>query len=242
MFSILGPATRMLVIAAHPDDDVLGCGGTIARAVKSGAAVAVAFLGEGVSARFALGAYDTEDFRQQTRVRTESAKRSLEVLGVSDVVFGERYCCQFDSVPQLALTKEIEALIDRFRPTILLTHSPAEVNIDHRMTYEAVEAACRPTRPSVPLQILTFEVICSGSWTFESTFKPTVFVDITEFWDQKMAAWHCYTGEQRPFPFPAIGRRARNSRSVSWVAGRNSTCQGLPTDESRCVNVRWSEE
>ncbi len=197
-----GPNTRILVIAAHPDDDILGCGGTMARAVEAGSALCVLFLGEGVSARFQVGAYDSDQFREETRVRTESARKSLSVLGVSDVVFGDRLCCQFDTVPQLALTKQIEEVMARFRPTVILTHNPAEVNIDHRLTYEAVEAACRPTRAIVPSQILTFEVICSGGWTFETAFKPNVFVDISRYWEKKLEAWHCYTGEHRPFPFP----------------------------------------
>ncbi|GDX68612.1 LmbE family protein [Anaerolineae bacterium] len=195
-------ATRLLIVAAHPDDEILACGGTIARALDSGAEVCVLFLGEGVSARFPFGSYDSEQFREETRHRLASAGKSLSILGVSDVSFGERYCCQFDTLPQLTLTKEIEQVMDRFKPTILLTHNPSEVNIDHRVTYDAVEAACRPTRSSVPRQIYTFEIVCSGSWTFETTFKPNVFVDVSQFWEKKLKAWHCYSGEVRPFPFP----------------------------------------
>ncbi len=195
-------ATRLLVVAAHPDDEILACGGTIARALDSGAEVCVLFLGEGVSARFPFGSYDSEQFREETRRRLASAKQSLSILGVSDVSFGERYCCQFDTLPQLTLTKEIEQVMDRFKPTILFTHNPSEVNVDHRVTYEAVEAACRPTRSIVPRQIYTFEIVCSGNWTFETTFKPNVFVDVSKFWEKKLKAWHCYSGEVRPFPFP----------------------------------------
>ena len=156
----------------------------------------------GPQARIPVGSYDSDQFRQETQVRMDSARRSLSTLGITDVIFGTRLCCQFDTLPQLDLTKEIEAVMSRFRPTAILTHNPAEVNVDHGLVYEAVEAACRPTRDFVPSQILTFEVVCSGNWTFERTFKPNVFIDIDEFWDKKLAAWHCYTGEQRPFPFP----------------------------------------
>ena len=194
--------TRLLVVAAHPDDEILACGGTLARALSEGAEVCVLFLGEGVSARFPFGSYDSENFREESNHRTESAKNALRVLGISNSIFGERYCCQFDTLPQITLTKEIEAIMDQFRPTILFTHNPSEVNIDHRLTYEAVEAACRPTRSFIPSQIYTFELICSGNWTFETTFKPNVFVDVTAFWEKKIAAWHCYAGEARPFPFP----------------------------------------
>ena len=198
----LDATTRILVVAAHPDDEILACGGTMARALDAGAVVRVLFLGEGVSARFPFGCYESDQFREESRHRIASAKNSLSILGVSDVIFGERYCCQFDTLPQITLTKEIEQIMEYFKPTILLTHNPSEVNIDHRATYEAVEVACRPTRPFVPKQIYTFEIVCSGNWTFETSFKPNVFVDVSAFWEIKLAAWHCYSGEVRRFPFP----------------------------------------
>lgn len=194
--------TRLLVVAAHPDDEVLGCGGTLARAIASGAHVRVLFLGEGISARFPVGQYDSLEFREQSARRKKGAERALASLGVHETRFGERLCCQFDQVPIIALAKEIESEIDRFRPTLLLTHNPSEVNIDHRLTYEAVEIACRPTRPHTPREIYAFEIVCSGSWTFDSAFKPNVFVDVSRFWKAKLDAWHCYDGESRPFPFP----------------------------------------
>lgn len=193
---------RILVVVAHPDDEVLGCGGTLARAKSLGAEVAVQFLGEGISARFPFGQYDDPEFHQQTRVRIDGAKKALNALGISDFEFGTRLCGQFDSYPLISIVKDIERKLESYKPDILLTHNPSEVNIDHRLTYEAVEVACRPTRDFIPDEIYTFEIPCSGSWTFESTFRPNVFVDISEHWDTKLKAWSCYDGEARPFPFP----------------------------------------
>ena len=83
---------RILVVAAHPDDEVLGCGGTLAKAIAAGAEVAVQFLGEGISARFAVGQYDCEEFHAQTRVRMAGARKAQKVLGIKDCEFGERLC------------------------------------------------------------------------------------------------------------------------------------------------------
>ncbi len=194
--------SRILVVVAHPDDEVLGCGGTILKAVNAGATVSIMFLGEGTSSRFPVGEYHSEEFKTKTKIRTNSALNALEILGVKDYWFGERLSCQFDNEKLLAIAKDIELRIQQFKPTTVLTHDRSEVNVDHRLTYDAVEAACRPTMQNSPKEILSFEIICSGSWTFETSFKPNVFVDISDEWEKKMEAWHCYKGEDRPFPFP----------------------------------------
>lgn len=208
--------SRILVVAAHPDDEVLGCGGTILKAVNQGATVSVMFLGEGISARFPVGEYDTEEFKTKTKIRTNGAINALKILGVKDYWFGETLCCQFDNEKILTLIKAIEYRIQQYKPTTVLTHDRSEVNVDHRLTYDAVEAACRPTMPNSPKEILSFEIICSGSWTFETCFKPNVFVDISDVWEKKMEAWHCYDGENRPFPFP---RSDEGIRSLAEYRG-----------------------
>lgn len=218
--------TRVLVVAAHPDDEVLGCGGTLAKAIAAGAQVAVQFLGEGISARFSVGQYDSEEFRAQTCARLGGARKALHVLGITDFEFGERLCGQFDTYPLISIVKDIERKMAQFKPDLLFTHNPAEVNIDHRLTYEAVEVACRPTRDFIPMQIYTFEIPCSGSWTFDSAFKPNVFVDVSEYWDQKLAAWACYEAEERPFPFP------RSTEGLNIMAGYRGMMSNLTKAEA----------
>ncbi|MBT4732326.1 PIG-L family deacetylase [Candidatus Woesearchaeota archaeon] len=200
---VLNKDQRILVIAAHPDDEVLGCGGTLAKAVKLGASIRVVFLGEGISARFPFGQYQSSEFDSQSKIRINEAKAALKVLNIKDVHFGDRLCVQFDTLPHITLVKDIEKHVNDFQPTILLTHNPSEVNIDHRLTYEAVEAACRPTgRKELPDEIYTFEIICSGSYKFLPFFSPNVFVDISDTWDIKVKAWECYEKESMDFPFP----------------------------------------
>jgi LmbE family N-acetylglucosaminyl deacetylase len=195
-------STRILVVAAHPDDEVLGCGGTLAKARNAGAYVAVVFLGEGVSARFPLGEYSNSAYIEELKLRLEASEKALRILDISDVTYGDRWCCQFDTIPQITLIKEIEGHIDRVKPNILFTHNPVEVNVDHVITYQVVEVACRPNRPHSPNAIYGFEVVCSGRWVFDKSFSPNVYVDIEETWDKKLEAWNCYYLESRPFPFP----------------------------------------
>ena len=198
----LGKGTKILVIAAHPDDEVLACGGTIARAIDSGATVYCHFLGEGISSRFTEDQYDSQEFKEQTEIRMAGTKQALDLLGVQKVHYSNRLCAQFDKLPILSIVKEIEAAIEEFKPDVLLTHNPVEVNIDHRVTYHAVEIACRPTGKYVPKEVYTFEIICSGSWMFDVAFKPNTYVDVGDYYDKKIAAWHCYEGEAREYPFP----------------------------------------
>src|SRR5688500_6726222 len=109
-------STRLLVVAAHPDDEVLGCGGTLAKAIEAGTAVEVMFLGEGISARFPVGDYSSPEFSERTMRRQSGAAKALAVLGIERVRFGTRLCCQFDTVPLLSIVKEIEECIEQFRP------------------------------------------------------------------------------------------------------------------------------
>ena len=221
--------TRLLVIAAHPDDETLGCGGTLVKAISEGAKVRILFLGEGISARFPVGQYDSKEFREQTSIRKEETEKALAVLGVKDVRYGDRLCCQFDKLPILSIVKEIEEEIQLFDPDILFTHNSSEVNIDHKIAYEAIEIACRPTNKNRLKEIYTFEVVCSGRWKFVSNFHPNVFVDISKFWETKMKAWACYDHETREFPFP------RSPKGLESLANFRGMSAGIERAEAFCL-------
>lgn len=212
-------AKKALIVAAHPDDEVLGCGGTIAKLVDNKAEVFALFLGEGVSARFPLNQYDSSEFKEQSEVRLNGAKEALSTLGIKDYRFGDRYCCQFDQSPLLGITKDIEAAIREFKPDTVLTHNPVEVNIDHKITYTAVENACRPQVDQSLRFIATFEIVCSGNFTFDDSFRPNMYVDVKNTWEQKMKAWRCYEGESREFPFP---RSDHGLRTLAEFRGMQS--------------------
>lgn len=199
---IFNKNSRILAVVAHPDDETLGCGGTIIKAVEAGAHVAVIFLGEGISARFSSEEYQTKAFKEQAAIRENGAKNALKILGVDCLEFGSKLCTQFDTYPLLDIVKTIEQHIAAFKPNIIFTHSESEVNIDHKVTHKAVEVACRPIGDINKISVYSFEVICSGSFKFHEAFKPNVYVDVEKHWNQKMQAWRCYVGENREFPFP----------------------------------------
>ena len=194
--------SKILIIAAHPDDEVLGMGGAMSKFRKLGAEVIVQFLGEGISARFNKSEFGNSDFEKASAVRMSGARKALKALDVYNIKFGEHYCCRFDRLEILDLVKDIEASILSFDPTHIFTHNPLEVNIDHRITYRAVETAVRPKLGSALKAVYGFEIICSGNWSFDGQLNPSTYVDISEEMNAKLKAWSCYTGEERPFPFP----------------------------------------
>lgn len=193
---------RVLVISSHPDDETLGAGGTIAKFRASGSEVRVHFLGEGVTARFSDAEIDSKEAKEQSIFRKECSIRALGLLGVEIFSFSERLCTQFDTYSMRSIVREIEDVMEDYHPTIILTHNRSDVNVDHRITYEAVEVASRPHGRNYLQAVYSFEIICSSGWKFRDRFEPNCFVDISNYIEQKIQAWNEYSGEQRPFPFP----------------------------------------
>jgi LmbE family N-acetylglucosaminyl deacetylase len=194
--------SKILFILAHPDDEVLGAGGMISKVKSFGASIRIVWLGEGVSARFSKNQYDSEDFKKASEIRKNGAINAMKVLDVSDYSFGDWHCLRFDQIPFLDITKKIEKEIFNFEPNLIVTHNPVEVNIDHVITFKAVEAAARPIKGKISPAIWGCEIPCSGRWTLETKFIPNVYVQIEDFIENKILAWSKYEGEARHFPFP----------------------------------------
>ena len=195
---------KALIIAAHPDDEVLGCGGLIARHRDRGDDVRVVFLTEGVTARFTPEQFDDPEVIAASQRRNANAYRALEILGLTgeQVFVADRPCCRLDQVPLIDLVKQIEHHIVEFRPTRLLTHSAHDPNVDHGVAHRAVLAAARP--PSTPdlTAIMEFEVLSATEWNPTAAFAPTVFANITNQIERKVAALAAYEDEMRQPPHP----------------------------------------
>jgi LmbE family N-acetylglucosaminyl deacetylase len=183
-------------------------------------------MGEGITARFTKEEIYSDESIKAGIKRTESAKQALNILGVKEWKFGNRLCTQFDTYVLLDLVKEIEFEMDAFRPSVILTHNKSDVNIDHRITNQAVEIATRPYGKDYLNGVYSFEIACSSSWVYEDRFEPNIFVDIAPFIETKLLAWSKYDGENRPFPFP------RSEKGLVTLANYRGMMSGLAYAEA----------
>jgi LmbE family N-acetylglucosaminyl deacetylase len=201
MVSVGAPLAPILVIAAHPDGEVLGCGGTIAKLAGQGAQVHIAFLADGVGAR----ALDAASSQAELSVRRQAAQAAYRILGAQSVHFDDLPDNRLDSVPLLEITQRVEAMIAQHRPTTVFTHHAGDLNIDHQRVHQAVITACRPQRSHPVQTILCFEVPSSTEWQPPGSgivFAPNWFVDISATLEQKLAALDAYAEELRDWPHP----------------------------------------
>ncbi|SFC96230.1 N-acetylglucosaminyl deacetylase, LmbE family [Thiohalospira halophila DSM 15071] len=192
---------RVLVFSAHPDDEALGCGGSIARWAEEGVAIHLAFIADGIGARNEHSAAEKTAL-QNRRAAAESA---AGILGATSVHFDDLPDNQLDSVPLLEITQRVEALIVAHQPDTVVTHHAGDLNIDHRRVHQAVMTACRPQRGHPVRTILCFEVASSTEWQppgSGAAFEPDWFVDISATLPRKLAALDAYAAEMRDWPHP----------------------------------------
>lgn len=216
-------AKKVLVVAAHPDDEVLGCGGTIARHGASGDEVSVVFMADGVSSR---NGADDEDILE----RKKAMNAACSMLGIQNSYTFGFPDNRMDSVPFLDIVQKLECLLEEISPQVIYTHHSGDLNIDHRITHQAVLTACRPVPGQAVRKIYSFEVLSSTEWAL-TAFTPNVFVDITSYLQAKIEAIQCYELEMRPEP------HARSVANVRRLAGLCGASVGLQAAE-RFVLVR----
>lgn len=189
---------RVAVIAAHPDDEILGCGGTITRMTHEGKDAYVLILGQGIAARGTSG--DALD-RSLKKLRI-CGQKANKAIGAHKVVFLDFPDNRFDSVPLLDITMAVENFIAFVKPDEIFTHSRQDLNIDHRICADAVMVATRPMPGNSVCNVYAFEVLSSSEWNFGETFSPNMFVDISAHIDVKKKAISEYVSEIRKYPHP----------------------------------------
>ena len=191
---------KILIIAAHPDDEVLGCGGTVARLIKEGNEAYTAILGEGVTGRDELR--DSDNRKNEIKKLQKDLKIANRVLGIKRVIALDIPDNRFDTVPFLEIVKKVEKIKNELRPDIVFTHFKNDLNIDHRITYEAVLTATRPMADEGVKEIYSFEILSSTEWNFPPTFNPNTFYDISSTVGLKIKAMEKYKNEIRKYPHP----------------------------------------
>lgn len=184
---------NILVIAAHPDDEVLGAGGTILKHVKSKDKVTLIILSEGEASR---------GNQANAIKRLNQAKRVGQLLGVANLHLEKLPDNEFDKISLLTITKTLERYIYSIKPNIIYTHNISDLNIDHQITAKSVITACRPQPNFFVKKILSFEVLSSTEWQFTNLFCPNEFVNITEYIDKKIQIVKIYKDELRKYPHP----------------------------------------
>lgn len=224
--------SSVLIVAAHPDDEVLGCAGTAARRAAAGDAVHIAILATGIAARGARA--DDVDPVALAALR-EDARAVAGMLGAKSVAFGDLPDNRLDTVALLDVVKQVERWIAETAPEVVYTHHPGDLNVDHRVAFQAVLTATRPLPGAGVKELYTFEVPSSTEWAFqrlEPAFRASVFEDVTHTIELKLACMARYAGEARAFPHP------RSPEALRVVARRWGAVAGMAYAEAFEL-IRW---
>lgn len=217
---------KILVVAAHPDDEVLGSGGTIARMANEGNDVFVGILGEGITSRYKKrGEADTESIKELQKQSRQVAK----LLGVQNLYMFSLPDNRFDTIPFLDIVKIIEELIENLKPAVIYTHYAGDLNIDHAITHRAVLTSARPIKGHPVKEIYAFEILSSTEWAFgqyKGVFNPNVFINISETINLKLKGMEIYRSEACHFPHP------RSRKSIKATATRWGSVVGTDVVEA----------
>jgi len=226
---------RILIVAAHPDDDVLGMGGTMLKYSKNGDEVKVIFLATGITSRKNPGHSNLPKYeinKKESKILSKEiihlrsqAKKACKLLSVNKVNFYDFPDNEMDTVPLLKIIKTIEKEISIFKPEKIFTHHYNDLNIDHRIAYNATLTACRPIGISVK-EIICFEVPSSTEWNYPQSFNPNYFINIEKEVDSKIKSFKMFKSEIRKFPHP------RSSLNLKIIAQRWGSVSGFKFAEA----------
>ena len=187
---------KVLIVAAHPDDEVLGCFGTVARLIKEGYEAYTLILGEGKTSR------ESGNTKSELATLREEINEANESIGIKQVFIDSFPDNRFDSVDLLDIVKVISKVKEDVQPDIIFTHYEHDLNIDHRLTYQAVITATRPMADECVKEIYSFEILSSTEWNYPLSFSPDTYFDISDTIESKITAMQAYISELREYPHP----------------------------------------
>ncbi|GAB6087334.1 hypothetical protein JCM11672_26060 [Alkaliphilus crotonatoxidans] len=191
------PIMDILVIATHLDDEVIGCGGAIAKHVREGHNVYICFICGGTSVRYPE--------KELVETRRDHARRAGALLGIKEIYFYDFPIIMLDTIPQLEIVTALEEVIFKIKPQIIYTHSKDDINSDHRIVHEASMVWCRPSKAPFLKKVLFYEVFGSTR-----SFIPNYYIDIDEYIESKLKALSLYTTENHV--------QTRNMETIRRVA------------------------
>jgi LmbE family N-acetylglucosaminyl deacetylase len=211
-----GAQLRILVLAAHPDDEILGMGGTIAVHSARGDAVRIVCVTDGSSTQYPGDA----DKRAQ---KEEEARQAAAELGVRDYVHLDLPDMRLDTIAHVDVNRVVEEQVRDLRPHVVYTPQP-DVNADHRALFDSVAVATRPAPGQAVRRLLTYAPTSSTEWTPAPVnwFVPNWFVDVTETFERKLRAFAHYETERRDYPHP---RSERAIRAAAELHGASCGCE-----------------
>jgi LmbE family N-acetylglucosaminyl deacetylase len=216
-------AKNVLVVAAHPDDEILGCGATMARHAAEGDRVTVLLMADGVGAR------NPENASAALAQRQNAARKANKILGLENVTLLTYPDNRMDTVALLDIVQDVEKLIRQCAPEIVYTHHSGDVNIDHRLVSEAVVVASRSTPGFSVRQLLFFETASSTEWrppVSGMSFAPNYFVNVSNYLALKLQALEVYSEELRAFPHP------RSKTAIAHLAAWRGATVGVDAAEA----------
>jgi LmbE family N-acetylglucosaminyl deacetylase len=194
----------VLIIAAHPDDEILGCGGVAALHAAAGDTVTSVIVCEGESLRYAGAGVGME----------EDSRRAAAVLGVREIRFLRLPDQQLDRLPLTDIITPLEGVVREVQPRTVYCQYGGDVNRDHELLFKAVLVAARPTQPCIDA-VYAFDTASSTEWAYPRTFVPDTWVDITAVLERKLEAMACYQSELREYPHPRSLQGLRN-KAHAW--------------------------
>lgn len=208
----------VLVFAAHPDDELLGLGGTVRRLADTGATVRAVIMAEGITSR---AEKREEADLSALKVLQTDAKNASKVIGYKSIDFCGLPDNRMDSMDLLDVIKIVSNYVEKYQPDTIFTHHHGDLNIDHRITCEAVLTACRPVGNYEVKRIYAFETPSSSEWNFnyQEPFTPNVYVDVTNTFEAKIKGMACYRTESAEYPHP---RSTEGLRSLGRLRGTNA--------------------
>lgn len=214
---------KVLVIVAHPDDEVLGMGGTIKKITTLGIEVHLLIVTDGSTSQY----YGAEDLKKIIFDKKKETKKAAELLGIKSIIYGDLPDMKLDMTPHTVINKVIEDAIDEIQPDTVFTHFWGDVNKDHQAVYESTLVAVRPLPDQVVRELYCFSVPSSTEWNpckQDTIFLPNVFVEIEKYKEKKYAAMLAYATELRDYPHPRSIQHLRElDNAVGLQVGMKAT-------------------